>query len=806
MGESLTEEQRDNILIVEDEGIVALHLERQLLEAGYHVAGTCGSGEDAIRKVEILQPDLVLMDIHLDGRLDGIDAARTIHERWRIPVVFITAFADDATLARARTAIPYGYLVKPFKPLEIHATICMALTRHKADQAVAVAEARHRLALEAGGLADWEYSRGRLVCGGRLAKLFGVPPTFLNEDWKQFIQLVHVDDRPALEAAVQEALVHGRLLHMEFRGLRKGEIHWFEAHAQVHGPAAQASIIGVVRDITERRAQETRLKEAAAVFAAAGEAITVTDCHGRFLSVNPAFESLTGFTEAEIVGSHWDLVHTRRESDVPWAEIFKSLKSDGRWQGETPLTLKNGGQLTVWQFLTPVPDINGIHHYVSIFTDLGALQRAEDRLAFLAHHDPMTGLPNRLLFQERLARALTRRNSECALIFLDLDSFKLVNDTLGHSSGDFLLQTVATRICTVLRKEDTVARFGGDEFVVLIERATKQSGILRICEAIRQALLPPVDLAGQLIEIGASLGVAISPRDGENPQQLLKAADTALYTAKAAGKGRVCFYEIEMTRQLSERLRLKNDMRHALDRGEFQLRYQPQIALVDGRVTGFEVLLRWHHPALGILTPGVFINIAEEDDFILPLGRWIFSQAAQQARAWVNAGFPVRVAVNCSVRELAMPAYVSSLRTALMNNSVAPESMEIEITEGSLHDLTESGALLRKLKDLGIGIAVDDFGVGYSSLAALKYLPIDRLKVDQTFMEGIPDDPACRRLFGGIIRLGHSLNLRVCGEGVETKKQLDFLRREACCEAQGYYIARPMDAAAATLYLSERAA
>ncbi len=281
-------------------------------------------------------------------------------------------------LARAKTALPYGYLVKPFKPLEINATLTMALARHRADQALAVAEARHRVALEAGGLTDWEYTGGRLVSGGRLAKLFGVSPTVLNEDWNQFITLVHSDDRPALVAAVQESLAHGRLLHMEFRGFRgDGVMGWFEAHAQVYGPAAKPSVIGVLCDVTTRRAQETRLKEAAAVFAAAGEAIVVTDDLGRFVSVNPAFESLTGCSETEIVGSDWDLVHARSETDPTWTEILESLKRDGRWQGETPLTLKHGGQLTVWQFLTPVPNPSGIHHYVSIFTDLGALQRAE---------------------------------------------------------------------------------------------------------------------------------------------------------------------------------------------------------------------------------------------------------------------------------------------------------------------------------------------------------------------------------------------------------------------------------------------
>lgn len=259
-----------------------------------------------------------------------------------------------------------------------------------------------------------------------------------------------------------------------------------------------------------------------------------------------------------------------------------------------------------------------------------------------------------------------------------------------------------------------------------------------------------------------------------------------------------------MTRQLAQLLRLKNEMRHAFGRGEFLLHYQPQITLADGRIAGFEALVRWNHPKLGLLAPHTFIHIAEEDDFILALGKWVFAEAARQVRIWINDGRPVRVAVNCSVRELAAPGYVACLQRALANGHVAPERMEIEITEGSLHDLTESGALLQQLKKLGIGIAVDDFGIGYSSLATLKHLPIDRLKVDQSFMQGIPADTACKRLFEGIVKLGHSLDLKVLGEGVETEAQLDFLGQSACCEAQGFFIARPMDAAAASDFLAQQ--
>ncbi|MGH8548669.1 MAG: response regulator [Methylococcales bacterium] len=315
-----------SILIVEDEGVVALHLERQLLEAGYRIAGVCINGEEAIEKAKTAQPNLILMDIHLDGQIDGIEAARTIREQWQIPVVFLTAFADETTLARAETALPYGYLIKPFKPLELNATLEMALARHRADQSLAVAEARHRLALEAGGLADWEYTAGRLLSGGRLATLFGVSPTFLNEDWNQFLSRVHFEDRPALETAVQDSLAHGRLLHLEFRGFRgDGAMRWFEAHAQVHGPGAHGSVIGVLCDITARRAQEIRLKETAAVLAAAGEAITVTDASGRFLSVNPAFESLRAIVKPKSSGLIGIWCTPGARATPPGTELSKTL-------------------------------------------------------------------------------------------------------------------------------------------------------------------------------------------------------------------------------------------------------------------------------------------------------------------------------------------------------------------------------------------------------------------------------------------------------------------------------------------------
>ncbi len=798
-----------SILIVEDEGFVAQSLELRLVKAGYRIAGISARGEQALVLAEAKRPDLVLMDIHLAGPMDGIETAEQIRQRFQIPVVFLSAHAEPAMIERARALLPYGYLVKPFKVRELHATIQIALARHRADCELAASETRHRLALEAGGLVPWEWGGEQFLAGARLAQLFDMDPEVLNSDWNTFLERVHPDDRTVVDAALHAALEGGAPLCLAFRGVwGDGSVRWFEASALVHAGGAQARVIGILSDITERRERERTCREATTIIEAAGEGIVVCGSDGRIRSVNPAFTASTGFAFEEIVGQPWGMLQARRRGDARWEQIEKEFADAGRWQGEIALRRKDGSVLEALESLTFVIDPEtGVRHFIAIIADIGVLRRTQERLRVLAHHDPLTGLPNRLLFQERLEHALARSKrsgQRCAVLFIDLDDFKRVNDTLGHGAGDRLLQNAAGRIAGALRDEDTVARFGGDEFVVLIEGIATVQHVAAVCEKILGTFAPALDIDGHSIAAGASIGVAVFPENGETPERLLEAADTALYRMKASGKGRYCLYHPEMSARIAERVLLADSLRRALGKGDLRLFFQPQVALLDGRVAGFEALVRWQHADLGLLPPARFLALAEDERLIVPLGHWVAQQACAEAQAWAEAGWPARIGINCSASELAAPDCLEGLQAVLAQTGLSPGRLHLELTGSVLHDLTRKSERIAKLRALGIGIALDDFGVGNSSLAALKQLPIVQLKIDHTFVRGIPGDPNDEAIVAGIIDLGHTLGIPVVAKGVETEAQLEFLRARGCDEAQGYLIAKPMPGEKVTEFLANR--
>ncbi len=796
------------ILIVEDEGVVALALEQQLREAGYRVAGVATTGQAAIDQAEALAPDLVLMDIHLSGKLDGIHAAKAIHDRRRTPVVFLAAYAEAEMLQRARETLPYGYLVKPFDLRELHATIEMALARRRSDTAVEAAEERLRLAVEAAELGTFDLNpeAGKLIPGGRLSQLFGKPPEALGEDCQAFLRRVHPEDRQRIEQAIDAALKGGHPLSAVFRAVHSdGAVRWFEAHGNiVAGDGGRPPhVFGVVRDITERRAEEARLQDAAAALEAAADAIVVTGLKGDILSVNPAFCTMSGYSPEEAIGKHWTLVSAGPELDAPDEDLVSTVERSGRWQREIGCRRKDGELFPGWLSINTVPTREGEPaHYVAVLTDLSRLRRAEARVQHLAYHDPLTGLPNRLLFRERLEQGLAsaeRHRSRCALLFLDLDHFKLINDTLGHSAGDVLLQSVASRLREAVRREDTVARLGGDEFAVLIEGVAEIRGLGQVAEKILAGLGEPLNIDGARVLPRASLGVSVYPDDGHSGEALMKAADMALYSAKADGRGAYRVYNRELSRKLAERRLYEEGLREALEGGiGLALHYQPQVALPASAIVGAEVLLRWEDATLGEVPPARFIPIAEESGLITALGRWVLLRACREASAWPG----LRIAVNCSARELLAPNFTEGVRQALAETGLAPERLELEITESTLHDLARSADLLAEIRTLGVRIAVDDFGVGYSSLSALKYLPLDRLKIDQSFIRDVPGDPGDAAIVSAIVGLGHTLGLKVMAEGVETEAQLAFLNQLGCCEAQGYLIARPMPAEALSAFIA----
>jgi diguanylate cyclase len=424
-------------------------------------------------------------------------------------------------------------------------------------------------------------------------------------------------------------------------------------------------------------------------------------------------------------------------------------------------------------------------------------KKAEDTLSYLAQYDPLTDLANRALFHDRLEHALARgerHGGMLALLFLDLDRFKRVNDTLGHTGGDALLKEVAKRMKRRMRDSDTVARLGGDEFAIIIEELSDPQDAARLADDLVKILREPFVMSGHEIPVGVSVGIAVRPpSEGD---RLLKDADAAMYRAKKEGGNNYQFYTEEMNVQASERLALERDLQHALDRNELLLHYQPQVDLATGDIVGAEALLRWQHHERGLVSPTEFIPVLEETGYIIPVGAWVLDEACRQARAWQDAGFaPLRIAVNLSARQLGRESLVYAVQHALEESGLDPSCLELEITESLLLEDAEAGLRsVERLKNAvgGLSISIDDFGTGYSSLSRLKALPIERLKIDRSFIDGVPVDPEDSAITAAVVSLAHSMRLHVTAEGVETAEQLAFLHARGCDEAQGFYFSRPL--------------
>ncbi|GJJ01914.1 hypothetical protein RugamoR64_24520 [Duganella rhizosphaerae] len=428
------------------------------------------------------------------------------------------------------------------------------------------------------------------------------------------------------------------------------------------------------------------------------------------------------------------------------------------------------------------------------------VRRAKDRMGYLAHHDFLTNLPNRVLLMERLAQAIAmaaRQHSRMAVLFVDLDRFKLINDSLGHAIGDLLLQAVGQRLLSVLRASDTACRQGGDEFVLLLAEVANERAVAELADTLCRAIAEPYLLDGESVHIGGTIGISMYPDDGGDAETLIRNADMAMYHGKHSGRNRSYFYRPEMNLRAVERQRIEADLHRALGLGQFTLHYQPRINLASGAITGAEALLRWTHPEHGAVAPSRFIPVAEDCGLIVPLGEWVLREACMQVARWKGAGLdPGVIAVNISALEFRDDGFVGRLRTILAGSGLAPACLELELTEGVLmHDAGASAAILHELKDIGVRLAIDDFGTGYSSLSYLNRFPIDVLKIDQSFVRDIHAAPGDGVIVSAVIAMGRSLGQRVVAEGVEQAEQLLFLRAHHCDEGQGFLLGRPLPAA-----------
>ncbi len=563
-------------------------------------------------------------------------------------------------------------------------------------------------------------------------------------------------------------------------------------------------------DVSRKEEARERLLVADAIAASSMTGVIVANGGHRIRSINSAFSGMTGFGPAEIVDREvCSLIDAESLGEV--AAALRSLDHRASWTGEVALRKQNGDVLNAQVTITCVADPERllVDQYLWLFADMSESKRVAEQVYNLAHYDALTGLPNRPALYMRLNQALAearRRGWSVAVMFLDLDRFKIVNDTLGHSIGDEMLREVATRLSRSVRESDMVARIGGDEFVVLLPDVAGAAVAATVAGKVLAAFANPILVDGVELHTSPSIGISIFPDDGGDGDTILKNADTAMYCAKAAGRNNYQFYAEEMNLAATERLDLERKLRQALLREEFAVAFQPQLMAGDQRPVGVEALVRWHHPTDGVIPPIKFIPIAEETGLIVPLGEWVLRTACREMKRWLDAGLPpIRVAVNVSARQLRRRDFLETVAGVLVETELPPDLLELEVTESvAMDNPEESIRLLQAIRQMGVSIAIDDFGTGYSSLAYLKRLPIDYLKIDRSFVADIEHDLNDRAIAFGTIALAHSLGLEVIAEGVETEDQLELLRTNGCDEIQGYFFSPPLQPAAAFAYMSKR--
>ena len=551
----------------------------------------------------------------------------------------------------------------------------------------------------------------------------------------------------------------------------------------------------VIRDISERKEAERTLYLAAQVFENSRDAIVLTDHQQAVISVNHAYSAVTGYAAEDVVGQPLAAHRSGIEDEARYHQIWAEIAVAGHWQGELFALRKNGERYPAWLSLTAIRDRNDqVSHYMGILSDITDRKKSEEHTRHLAEHDFLTDLPNRVLLMDRLSLALTaarRNHSMLAILFLDLDRFKHINDTLGHHVGDLLLKEVAARLVKCVRGVDTVSRQGGDEFVIILADIGGPDQAAHVAGTVLQAITQVYVLEQHTFSVSTSIGISIYPNDGADIDTLMKNADLAMYHAKENGRNSFQFFSHQMNAQIVERASFEDELRHALQNGEFELEFQAEIDIGSGRPTGAEALIRWRHPRQGLLRPERFIEVAEDSGLMVPIGGWVLRQACREARRWQLAGHPLVVAVNLSMAQFMQKDLVDQVRAALQACGLAPALLELELTEVLI--MKQGGAALatlQALRALGVGLTIDDFGTGYSRLGHLQDYPVDKLKIDRSFVREIraPHDSAPRTaVVGAIIALARSLGLKVVAEGVETEEQLRFLHRQGCDLYQGEF-------------------
>ncbi|EJM47115.1 PAS domain S-box/diguanylate cyclase (GGDEF) domain-containing protein [Pseudomonas sp. GM33] len=685
-----------------------------------------------------------------------------------------------------------------------------------ANQALSKSEARLALALKASelGLWDWNLQTDE-VHHTQIQELFGLEPDQVTAILRHLKPRLHPEDLPALKRALVEHL-KGRTedYQIEYR-VRHGDGHW--VWIEDRGRAVERAengrvlrMVGTRRDISVSKNLEEQRQLAATVFEAASEGIVIFDPNYVLIAINQAFSRVTGYAIEDMIGRNVVELPCSRDARRHYATIHQALEQQGSWQGELVETRKNGEMYPQWLQLNAVRDSRGnVSHIVGFFADLSARRESEERMRYLTHYDELTGLANRAMFRERLSEAHQRVRQggyrSLALLHINLDRFKQLNDSLGHEVADQLLQKIARRLVNALPEADTIARLSGDEFAVLFNAYGNLSSLARVATRLASKLRLPVTIDGHELVVSASMGISLLPDSAREISALVSQSNMAMQHAKHLGGNNFQFYTDSLQASTLERLQLENQLRKAIEEKQLKVFYQPKLCLATGKLNAAEALVRWDHPTMGRVPPGDFIGLAEETGLIGPIGEFVLRQACWQACEWQRQGLDaIRVSVNLSVHQLRQGKLVSLVRQVLEETGLEPHFLELELTESQLLDSVEHIiATFQQLRDLGVKLAIDDFGTGYSSLSYLKRIPVDYVKIDQAFIRGLGEGTEDAAITRAIIAMAHGLSLKVVAEGVEHQEQLEFLKAERCDEVQGYLISRPVEAQVLAVLLRE---
>ena len=670
-----------------------------------------------------------------------------------------------------------------------------------------------RLSLATGvaklGVWEWDLASNEFIWDATMFEIYGFP-SVVPMAYEKWSAAVCPEDLPAVEATLRKAIDEKGQGSVEFRIiLANGAVRNVSAVGRVvlDGHANVSRVLGIAQDITERKEAKEALfveKERAQVtLNCIGDAVVCTDISGNITFLNLVAEKMMGWSWEEAAGR-------------PMADVFRTLDATTRETNPNPMAMavrqnrtvhlppncilirRDGFEIPIEDSVAPIHDREGqATGAVIVFRDVSAVKAMAMQMTHLAEHDPLTGLPNRTLMNDRVNQAIlsaSRHGKKVAVLFLDLDGFKHINDSLGHLSGDKLLQSIAKRLVECVRGSDTVGRQGGDEFVVLLSEVERSHDAAIKAIKMLEAVSKPHPIDNHDLHVTASIGVSVYPDDGQNAEILIKNADTAMYQAKENGRQGYQFFKPAMNVRAVQRQSIEESLRRALERKEFELHYQPKVNLRSGEISGAEALLRWRHPLRGLVPPGEFIPVTEDCGLILPIGNWVLREACKQARVWLDAGLPLgTMAVNVSAAEFRDEHFLQNLFAILEETGLDPGSLELELTESVLMKRAESTeSILKALRAKGVQLAVDDFGTGYSSLSYLRRFPIDALKIDQSFVRQTTTSPDETSIVTAIISMGRSLKLRVVAEGVETQEELEFLQANLCDEGQGYHFSRPV--------------